>query len=219
MSRRGQPVPETQTPAEYWEARYADFERVWSGRVNQVLSDVAAAMPPGRALDLGCGEGGDAVWLAQLGWTVTGVDISPTAVERGRVAAAELGIPEDGLRFDASDLTAWAPEQSFDLVACSFLHSWPVTIPREAILHRATGFVAPGGHLLIVSHAAAPAWADPEMVDGYVFPTPESDLHALELDPERWEVLTCELRDRAAAAPDGSPGSLTDGVVLVRRSR
>ncbi|MGO1849169.1 class I SAM-dependent methyltransferase [Microbacterium sp.] len=206
-----------QTPAEYWEERYAELERVWSGRVNLVLSEVAATMAPGTALDLGCGEGGDAVWLAQQGWQVTGVDISPTAVERGQAAAQQLNIPETSLRFESGDLATWGPTRAFDLVTCSFLHSWPVTIPREVILHRATGFVAPGGHLLVISHAAAPAWADPEMLNGYVFPTPESDLAALALDPDRWETLACELREREATAPDGSSGVMTDGVVLVRR--
>lgn len=211
-------MPEAQTAAEYWEARYAEIERVWSGRVNRVLADIASPLTPGRALDLGCGEGGDAVWLAEQGWTTTGVDLAPTAAARGRAAAAERGIPESSLRFEAGDLATWTTEQRFDLVTCSFLHSWPQPIPREAILHRAAGFVAPGGRFLITSHAAAPAWADHEMLHGYVFPTPESDLAALALDPERWEVLVCELRDREASAPDGTPGTLTDGVVLVRRT-
>lgn len=211
-----------QTPAEYWEGRYSELERMWSGRVNRVLEDVAASLTPGSALDLGCGEGGDAVWLAQHGWRTTGVDISPTAAERGRKAAADLGLPSDSIDFETGDLTAWNTSREYDLVTSSFLHSWPVTIPREEILHRATRFVAPGGHLLVTSHAAAPSWADPEMLHGYVFPTPQSDLDALQLDSndwstDEWDVLACEIREREGSGPDGTTGILFDGVVLVRR--
>lgn len=208
----------SQTVAEYWESRYSEPERLWSGKVNKVLSDIADQMEPGTALDLGCGEGGDSVWLAQNGWATTGVDISPSAVERGRAAAAQLNLPEPMLRFEAGDLTTWAPRESFDLVTCSFLHSWPVTIPREAILHRAAGFVGPEGHLLVTAHVAAPSWSDPEHTHGHVFPTPESDLAALQLDMACWEVALCELRKREATGPDGTKGMMTDGVLLVHRT-
>ncbi len=208
-----------QSPAEFWEERYADADRVWSGRVNRVLADTASALEPGTALDLGCGEGGDAIWLAQQGWIATGVDLSPTAIERARAAAAEHGVAEDALRLETGDLAEWAADRSFDLVTCSFLQSWPVEIPRKEILRRATGFVAPGGHLLITAHAAAPSWAEQgeHGAHGHDFPSPASDLEALDLDPSRWEVLACELRDREASGPDGLPASLTDSVVLVRR--
>jgi len=206
------------TAAAFWEARYADADRMWSGGVNRVLADVAEGLGPGRALDLGCGEGGDAVWLARQGWTVTGVDLSPTAIERGRAAAAAAGVRAGGLRLEAADLATWVAPEDYDLVCASFLQSWPVLIPREDILRRATGFVAPGGHLLIVAHAAAPSWADHGTVHTHPFPTPEQDLAALGLDLERWQVLACETRRREATAPDGASASLTDGVVLVRRN-
>ena len=206
------------TPAEFWEARYTKTaDPVWSGRVNRVLADVAATLVPGRALDLGCGEGGDAVWLAQHGWRVTGVDLSPTAVARGRAAAASAGITEETLRLVAADLATWTPPEVYDLVTTSFLHSWPVEIPREDILRRAADLVAPAGRLLIVSHAAAPTWADPDMVRSHRFPTPAGDLESLRLDPARWDVLTVETRKRNTVGPDGQPAMLTDAVVLVRR--
>ncbi|WP_072314679.1 class I SAM-dependent methyltransferase [Agrococcus sp. Marseille-P2731] len=207
----------TTAAAEFWEARYADADRIWSGRVNAVLADVAATLTPGRALDLGCGEGGDALWLAQQGWRVTGVDLSPTAIERARAAAAAAGIRTADLHLEAGDLATWQTTDAHDLVSASFLQSWPVVIPREEILHRATGFVAPGGHLLVVAHAGAPSWADPEMARTHPFPTPEGDLAALQLDASRWEVLACERRERSITAPDGSPATLDDSVVLVRR--
>ncbi len=205
------------TPAEFWEARYASTDRAWSGNVNQVLADVAGNLAPGRALDLGCGEGGDAVWLARHGWTVTGVDLSPTAIERGRAAAEAAGLTGDAARFEAADLATWTTSERYDLVTTSFLHSWPVLIPREDILRRATDFVAPGGHLLIVAHAAAPSWADPELAREHRFPTPASDLEALALEPGQWRVLVCETSERDVTAPDGTPATLADGVVLVQR--
>lgn len=207
------------TAAQYWEARYADTERVWSGHVNEVVADVAAGLRPRRALDLGCGEGGDAVWLAHQGWTVDGVDLSPTAVSRGQAAATRAGLPPERLRLVAADLATWTTDERYDLVTASFLQSWPVVIPRAEILHRAAGFVAPGGRLLIVAHAAAPPWAPPEMVHAYPFPTPEADLAALDLDLAAWTVLAAETRERPVTSPDGEPAALLDGVVLVRRDR
>lgn len=210
-------MSETTTPAEFWESRYAESERIWSGAANRVLADIAAGLEAGTALDLGCGEGGDAVWLAQHGWTVTGVDLSPTAIERGRTAAVSAGIGEEVLQLEAADLATWSSEHSYDLVTASFLHSWPVPIPREAILRRATAFVAIEGRLLIVSHAAAPSWAPPELAHERGFPTPQSDLDVLALDPGRWRVLVVETRERDATGPDGERATLTDGVVLVQR--
>ncbi|MGD8213686.1 FAD-dependent oxidoreductase [Aestuariimicrobium sp. Y1814] len=203
-------------PAEFWEARYADADRVWSGKVNAVLAEVAAGMTPGRALDLGCGEGGDVVWLAQQGWQATAVDLSPTAVSRGAAAAEAAGLAER-TQWQAADLATWTSEPRFDLVTASFLQSWPVAMPREQILRNATGFVAPGGQLLVVSHAAPPSWADPAKVADHPFPSPEQDLATLALDPDEWEVLTCAVRRREATAPDGTPATLDDSVVHVRR--
>lgn len=210
-------MDDSSTPAAFWEARYAGTERAWSGRVNAVLADAAADLAPGRAIDLGCGEGGDAIWLALRGWTVTGVDLSPTAVERGRAAAEAAGVPADRIRFIAADLASWTPSEPADLVTASFLHSWPVPIPREAILRRAAGFTAPGGRLLVTAHAGAPSWSDPEHVREHPFATPEEDLRALALDPADWTVELAELRERAVEGPDGEAGSVPDGVVLARR--
>ncbi len=200
----------------FWEQRYADSDRVWSGRVNRVLADVAGALTPGRALDLGCGEGADVLWLAERGWQATGIDISPTAIRRATSAAADAGLA-DRARFRAADLETM-PEEVYDLVTASFLHS-PVALPREDILRRAAERVAPGGHLLITSHASAP-WADaPAGHEGHEhrFPGPEEQLAELALAPDAWEVLIAETRSREAVSHDGEPATLDDVVVLIRR--
>ncbi|WP_458041972.1 MULTISPECIES: class I SAM-dependent methyltransferase [Bacteria] len=209
-----------QAPIDFWEQRYSGTGRVWSGRVNATLAAIAGEFTPGRALDLGCGEGGDAIWLAEHGWYATGVDLSPTAINRARAAAAERKL-HDRTTFVSADLAAdlstYTDDDSYDLVMASFLQS-PVELPRERILHAATGFVAPGGRLLVVGHAAAPAWAPPEFVQHAVFPTPDGDLAALRLDATQWWTLVCEVREREVTAPDGSDAVLLDSVVLVQRA-
>ncbi|WP_127794951.1 bifunctional 2-polyprenyl-6-hydroxyphenol methylase/3-demethylubiquinol 3-O-methyltransferase UbiG [Agromyces sp. LHK192] len=210
-----------QSVAEFWEARYADEERVWTGRVNAVLAEVAAAMPPGRALDLGCGEGGDVVWLASNGWEVTGVDLSPTAIARARDAADAAGIPRERVTLEAADLADWTTDARFDLVTASFLQSWPAEIPRDEILRRGAGFVAPGGSILITAHAEPPAGSAAaehgRSHEGHQFPTPSEDLAALALDPAAWEVVVAEVREREGARPDGEAITFVDGIVLARR--
>ncbi|MET3452493.1 class I SAM-dependent methyltransferase [Curtobacterium sp. 1544] len=204
------------TARAWWEARYAERDGIWSGRVNAVLADVASSLPTGRALDLGCGEGGDVVWLAQQGWDATGVDLSVTAIARGSRAAVAAGV-EDRTAFVAADLDSWDTAARFDLVTASFLQSWPVQIPRAAILRRAAGFVGSGGHLLVTAHAAPPHGDLPEELRTYRFPTPEEDLTALDLD-DGWDVLAAELRPRTATTPEGAPHEVLDSVVLARRT-
>jgi hypothetical protein len=203
---------------EFWEDRYGSKEQVWSGRVNRVLVDVASDLLPGRALDLGCGEGGDAIWLAQRGWQVTAMDISTIAVERGRTAALATGVPADRITWVAQDLADWTPSATFDLVSAFFLHS-PVELPREEILRRAASAVAPGGHLLVVAHAAPPPWWTPDQHEHAheALPTPEEELASLRLAAGEWDVVIAEARLRPTTDPEGKPVEILDGVVLVRR--
>ncbi|MBF4616140.1 class I SAM-dependent methyltransferase [Curtobacterium sp. VKM Ac-1376] len=202
---------------EWWEARYAERDGIWSGRVNAVLASVTWGLPVGRALDLGCGEGGDVVWLAEQGWDVTGIDLSVTALERGSRAAVSAGV-EDRTAFVAADLARWETTARFDLVTASFLQSWPVEIPRADILLRAAGFVRVGGHLLVTAHAAPPHDDLPPEMHGYRFPSPSEDLAALQLD-DAWDVAVAEVRPRTASTSDGDPHQVLDSVVLVRRLR
>jgi SAM-dependent methyltransferase len=202
-------------PADFWENRYAGSSRVWSGRANATLVDVVAPLTPGRSLDLGCGEGADVIWLAQHGWHATGIDIAPSAIAHAREAAAELGLGRDSARFEVVDLEDDPDADQYDLVTACFLQS-PVALSREQILRRARGQVAPGGRLLIVTHAVPPPW-HPAAHHHETLPQPADDLAALALEPELWAVELAEIRRRDALGPDGEPAVLDDGVVLVRR--
>lgn len=200
------------SPTEYWEQRYSGSERVWSGKVNATMASVVAELSPGTAIDLGCGEGGDALWLAEQGWTALGLDISATAVGRARVEAAARGL--DGASFEAVDLDAWEPEPaSVDLVTASFLQS-NVALDRTAILRRAMTALRPGGRLVSVSHAAPPSWAKDHPA---TMVSVQDETAQLGGSAEEWEVELAEERPRAATAPDGSAGEHLDAVLVLRR--
>lgn len=197
--------------SEFWDARYAEKPQIWSGRVNPVMAGLVEPLVPGRVLDLGCGEGGDAIWLAQHGWTVTAVDVSQVALDRGAARADELGL--DGITWERHDLGATFPEGPFDLVSAQFFQS-PIAFPRIDLLRRAAGLIASGGHLVSVSHAAAPPWSDHH---DHVFPTVDEELAELALDPGGWDVVQAGTVEREATGPDGQTGTLLDGVLVVRR--
>ena len=121
------------------------------------MASIVRELTPGRAIDLGCGEGGDVLWLAEQGWEAEGLDISPTAVGRARAEAGRRGLSTATLT--AVDLDQWKPEPgSVDLVTASFFQS-SVALDRIAILRRASIALRPGGRLVTVSHAAPPSWA------------------------------------------------------------
>ncbi len=214
MHASGEPTGE-ESAAAFWENRYGGPDRVWSGKPNQALVEAVSGIPPGRALDLGCGEGADSIWLAERGWRVTGVDIAPPALARARASAEERGIPQGQISWIAADLAAWHPEGAYDLVSACFLHS-PVELPRAEVLRRAAGAVAPGGHLLVVAHAEAPPWAEDY---GHVHAPidPDQERADLALDPGAWDVVVGHIGSRQAVGPDGQEATLRDSVLLVRR--
>jgi SAM-dependent methyltransferase len=212
------PHDETTT---FWDARYAESDRIWSGRPNAALVEIVQGLAPRRALDLGCGEGGDSVWLAEQGWDVTGVDVSTGAVARGRAAAAERGVG-DRVRWVVTDLAAWQPDETYDLASACFLHS-PVAFPRTDVLRRAAAAVAPGGHLLVVGHAGPPPWSkdhdhwhDRPDHEAATLLSPDEQLAALALG-DAWETVVHEVRPRDTVGPDGEAAHLDDSVVLLRR--
>ena len=200
------------SPTEYWEQRYSGSERVWSGKVNATMASVVAELSPGTAIDLGCGEGGDVLWLAEQGWTALGLDISATAVGRARDEAAARGL--DGASFEAVDLDAWEPEPaSVDLVTASFFQS-NVALDRTAILRRAMTALRPGGRLVSVSHAAPPSWARDHPA---TMVSVQDEAAQLVRSAKEWEVELAAERPRAATAPDGSAGEHLDAVLVLQR--
>jgi SAM-dependent methyltransferase len=184
---------------ENWDEKYLSRERLFSGNPNGVLVDEVKGMTPGRALDVGCGEGGDAVWLARQGWRVTGVDVSRVALER----AAASGVP--GIEWVQGELPMRL--DTFDLVSAQYF-----PLPRSADLTSLLDAVAPGGTLLFVGHdlAGLPAGMDPDPRDFYQ----PSEVAGL-LD-EAWEIEVDETRPRTAANPEGAHHS-HDTVLRARR--
>jgi SAM-dependent methyltransferase len=202
------------TTADFWEDLYKSRASVWTGRPNDALVAHTAELAPGSALDLGCGEGGDAIWMAEQGWQVTAVDIAPTALERGAAAAARAGLAE---RIDwlALDVTEQVPPGPFDLVAAMFLQS-PLEFAREAVLRSAASVVAPGGTLVVVSHFTSPPWSKHQHSHADL-PSPEETVAALALPEDVWTVMVCERHERDATGPDGESATLEDAVVVMRR--
>ena len=206
--------------AEFWESRYADRDQVWSGNPNHALVSTISGRPPGEALDLGCGEGGDSVWLAEQGWRVTAVDVSATAVARGRELASRRNVPEGRITWLVEDLSSWEPGTGFDLVSACFLHS-PIAFPRKDVLRRCAAAVAPGGHLLVVGHAGPMPWtsprATPQHDSEHRFLGPIEQIAELDLDTAEWEIEVSELQPRRATGPDGQSVDIDDAIVLARR--
>lgn len=132
-----------------WDAKYSEGEGArWSGRPNGRLVAEVADLNPGRALDVGCGEGADAIWLARRGWTVTAIDVSEVAVRRAREAAEVAGATVDWVSGDA--LQGPFPARSFDLVSMQY-----PALPKaagEAAVRTLLDTVRPGGLLLAVYH-------------------------------------------------------------------
>ena len=133
---------------EHWDRKYAGTEQLWAATPNRSFAAEAVGLPPGRALDLACGEGRHAIWLAERGWQVTAVDFSGVAIARGRARAEQRQVEVD---FVCSDLLDFEPEPgSFDLVLVLFLQL-PAN-ERRLVLSRAAAALSPGGTFLLVGH-------------------------------------------------------------------
>jgi 2-polyprenyl-3-methyl-5-hydroxy-6-metoxy-1,4-benzoquinol methylase len=137
-----------------WDERYSGEEDVWSGAPNPQLVAEASGLTPGSALDVGCGEGGDVIWLARHGWRVTGADFSKKGLTRAarHVEQAGLGDQVDWWQVDARHFAAQG--RAYDLVSTHFLH--PPEGGMVDVTRRLAEAVAPGGHMLIVGHAPPP---------------------------------------------------------------
>jgi len=172
---------------EDWNARYAQKELVWSAEPNRLFAAEVGGLPPGRALDLACGEGRNAVWLAERGWWARGVDFSDVALAKAAELAVSRGVEVDWV---IADVLEYDPEPgAHDLVAILYLQ-----LPHDELVravHSAAGAVARGGTLFVLGHDSA------NLTDGYGGPkdpavlyTPASLLPVLgELVVERAETV------------------------------
>jgi len=131
-----------------WDTRYRASDLVWGGEPNRFVADEFTGTPPGRGLDLGAGEGRNAIWLAGLGWQVTAVDFSAVAVDRARRLAEQRGVTVDWVVVDLRD---YQPASGFfDAVVVAYLHLPPADL--NVVLGRAAEALAPGGRILVVGH-------------------------------------------------------------------
>ena len=204
-----------------WDQRYAVGQQLWSGRPNGALVAEVTGLPPGRALDVGCGEGADAVWLARAGWQVTGLEVSGVALDRAAGHAQDAGVPIQWVHAGLAE--AQLPPGSFDLVSAQYpaLLRTPHGAAEQALL----AAVAPGGTLLVVHHAGMESQDydhdhDHDVSESgfdpadYVWPSMIADL----LD-DNWAVEVNHQRPRIA--PDGGAGAhhVDDLVLRARRLR
>ncbi|MEU6084001.1 bifunctional NAD(P)/FAD-dependent oxidoreductase/class I SAM-dependent methyltransferase [Streptomyces sp. NPDC047108] len=186
-----------------WDHRYGGPGRAWSGNPNGTLVHEVTALPPGRALDVGTGEGADALWLAEHGWKVTATDISGNALARVRAEAERRGLAVNLVRSDAGDPAPFGTE-TFDLVSLQY-GSFKRT-PDQRGVRSLLAAVAPGGTFLVVHHDLAPL-RDPvdvatqtRMYDPEAFVGVDEFATALAADPGTWHVEIHETRPRPAGA-------------------
>ncbi|WP_280234890.1 class I SAM-dependent methyltransferase [Nocardia cyriacigeorgica] len=191
---------------QFWDEMYGSREQLFSGLPNDVLVTEASGLTPGQALDVGCGEGADARWLAEQGWQVTAVDVSQVALERAAATNREVS-------WSHADLTTTPPPaDSFDLVSA---HYFPIELePEHATVRGLIDAVAPGGTLLVVGHD--PADFPPDDDHGfdprdYYLPEQIADLLG-----DDWTVLVNSTRPRTRPGP---PGTHHTSDVVLRAQR
>ncbi|WP_018907773.1 SAM-dependent methyltransferase [Salinispora arenicola] len=206
----------TTDAATFWNGVYSSRPAATTPNPNARLTEVVTNLPAGEALDLGCGTGGDALWLAGRGWRVTAADISTVAVERLTTLAAALGLA-DRVTAVQCDLSSLFPHGQFDLVSAHYLQT-PLSLDRATVLRAAAHALRPQGRLLVVDHGSIAPWSwnqDPELR----FPSPREVAADIDLDPATWTVDRADAPRRIATGPDGSTAEVTDHVLIIRRMR
>ncbi|MFG2020601.1 class I SAM-dependent methyltransferase [Actinomadura geliboluensis] len=198
-----------------WDRRYAGSELVWSAGPNRWVEEVAADLPPGRALDLAAGEGRNALWLAERGWTVTAVDFSAAGLARARsLAERRLGERADRVQLVEADLREYTPARhGADLVIVAYLQV-DERLRRDA-LRAAADAVAPGGLLLVVAHDSD------NLAHGFGGPPNPAVLYtaqdaASDIEGRGLQVLRAEPRTREVST-DAGPRTAIDAFLLARR--
>ena len=198
--------------SDVWNRRYADREFVWTSKPNRFLVAEAAALPAGRALDVACGEGRNAVWLAERGWRVTGVDFSRVGLEKARALARARGVRAEWV---AADLLDYTPEpRAFDLVLVFYLQV--PAAERRSIVRAAAGAVAPGGVFLLVAHDRR------NLEHGHGGPQDPAVLYTAgevvgDLEGAGLEIERAETVKRPVDTPEGERAAL-DALVRARRA-
>ncbi|MEP7090703.1 MAG: class I SAM-dependent methyltransferase [Nocardioidaceae bacterium] len=194
-----------------WEERYSGEEHIWSGDPNPQLVAEVSALPPGTALDVGCGEGGDVVWLARQGWRVTGADFSANGLARAAQHAEEAGVAHrtDWWQVDARTFAAGG--RTFDLVTSHFLQ--PPDGGMVQVTRRLADAVAPGGYLLVVGHAPSEVFTQLTATHRGAMFLAEDLLPGL---PDDVEPLVVEQRPRSVVR-EGVRVDIDDSTLLARR--
>ncbi|GGV82835.1 class I SAM-dependent methyltransferase [Streptomyces griseoloalbus] len=199
----------------FWDGVYAGRPAASGPQPNARLTETVTGLPPGDALDLGCGDGGDALWLAGQGWQVTAVDISAVAVERLAALARSHGLG-DRVTTVRTDLHRSFPPGGFDLICAHYLHT-PFDLDRSTVLRSAAHALRPGGRLLVVDHGSTAPWSwnqDPDIR----YPSPREVAEGIGLTPRTWTVERADAPRRIATGPDGRTAEVTDHVLLIRRT-
>jgi SAM-dependent methyltransferase len=212
------PDPDIHFTQEFWDERYRSADRLWSGQPNAQLVAQTADLPAGDALDAGCGEGADAIWLASRGWTVTAVDVSAVALDRAarHAAATDDQVPAR-ITWQREDLLSWEPApERFDLVTAHFMH---LPEPDLRAMHRRlAAAVRPGGTLLVVGHHPDDVHANLRPGGpGHMFPS-ATDVAAV-LEADSWEIFVAGAIEREATDLDGRPATAKDTVLRAVRRR
>ncbi len=187
----------THDTREFWNETWAEHDD-FTPDADDLLVAEMEGLPPGRALDIGCGAGGNAVWLAEQGWQVTATDFADAAIEKSRRLAAKRGVQ---VEFVVAEATTFQPDGQYDLITSFYIQLPPDQ--RAKMLSIAAGALTPGGTLLFVSHdrSSAPSgWTDEDMLS---LTTPDevaSELPGLKI--EQAFVMEQESGEHAAHAHD-----------------
>ncbi|MGV9454480.1 SAM-dependent methyltransferase [Streptomyces sp. NPDC003635] len=198
----------------FWDGVYAARPPDEGPRPNLRLTETVTGVPPGAALDLGCGDGGDALWLAREGWRVTATDISAVAVDRLADLARAQGLG-DLVTAVRHDVQTSFPPGAFDLICAHYLHT-PYDLDRAAVLRTAARALRADGRLLVVDHGSTAPWSwnqDPVLR----YASPQEVASDMVLDQATWTVERAEAPRRIATGPDGRTADVTDHVLLIRR--
>ncbi|WP_262285313.1 bifunctional 2-polyprenyl-6-hydroxyphenol methylase/3-demethylubiquinol 3-O-methyltransferase UbiG [Micromonospora sp. MA102] len=194
-----------------WDERYSGAEKIWSGNPNAQLVAEVTGLTPGTALDVGCGEGGDVIWLARQGWRVTGADFSANGLARAARHAEQAGVADRTDWWQVDARTFAADGRSYDLVTSHFLH--PPDGGMVEVTRRLAGAVAPGGHLLVVGHAPHEMFTHLTASHRRAMFLAEDLLPGL---PDDFEALVVEQRPRTVTR-DGVTVDVDDSTLLARR--